>query len=214
MAEKTQQPEGGRAVTYRVNSPNVISETMGGETIIVNLASGHYFSLQGRGQRLGGSGARETKRRWSCSISGRYEAGDGDIAAAVRSLSRDFVRRSSSSPRRRGSGRAARGLVAGRGSRRPSWPPASRSSPTCRTSFCSTPSMRSTRAAGRMHSAGSVDSRRSTSTAPSCELRAELRAGGRGRRAGRALTIESPAAACVRLRRPALTDISAARSST
>src|SRR4029077_555308 len=38
---------GGRAVRYRVNSPQVISETVGGETIIVNLASGHYFSLQG-----------------------------------------------------------------------------------------------------------------------------------------------------------------------
>ena len=34
-------------MTYRVNSPHVISETVGGETIIVNLASGHYFSLQG-----------------------------------------------------------------------------------------------------------------------------------------------------------------------
>ena len=32
---------------YRVNDPNVISETMGEETIIVNLASGHYFSLPG-----------------------------------------------------------------------------------------------------------------------------------------------------------------------
>ncbi len=32
---------------YRVNDRNVISETMGDETIIVNLASGHYFSLRG-----------------------------------------------------------------------------------------------------------------------------------------------------------------------
>ena len=32
---------------YRVNSPQVISETVRGETIIVNLASGHYFNLQG-----------------------------------------------------------------------------------------------------------------------------------------------------------------------
>jgi hypothetical protein len=32
---------------YRVNDRNVIAETMGDETIIVNLASGHYFSLQG-----------------------------------------------------------------------------------------------------------------------------------------------------------------------
>ena len=47
MAKKAQTTEGGRAVRYRVNSPQVISETVGGETIIVNLASGHYFSLQG-----------------------------------------------------------------------------------------------------------------------------------------------------------------------
>jgi hypothetical protein len=31
---------------YRANDPNVISETIGEETIIVNLTSGHYFSLQ------------------------------------------------------------------------------------------------------------------------------------------------------------------------
>ena len=30
-----------------MNNPHVISETLGGETIIVNLASGHYYNLQG-----------------------------------------------------------------------------------------------------------------------------------------------------------------------
>lgn len=32
---------------YRINAPHVIAETMGGETIIVHLATGCYFNLAG-----------------------------------------------------------------------------------------------------------------------------------------------------------------------
>lgn len=77
---------------YRVNSPHVISETVGGETIIVNLASGHYFNLQAtavdvwrgleRGEALEGI-VLELERR--------YEAEDGEIHAAVEKLADDFV---------------------------------------------------------------------------------------------------------------------------
>ena len=84
--------EGGRTVRYRVNSPQVISETVGGETIIVNLALGHYFSLQGTAvdvwQRLERGEATETI---VLDLEQRYEAADGEIDAAVKKLLDDFV---------------------------------------------------------------------------------------------------------------------------
>ena len=79
-------------MTYRVNSPQVISETVGGETIIVNLASGHYFSLQGsavdvwQGIERGESAATVVLQ-----LEQRYEAPDGEIGAAVQKLLDDFV---------------------------------------------------------------------------------------------------------------------------
>ena len=79
-------------MTYRVNSPQVISETVGGETIIVNLASGHYFSLQGtavdvwRGLERG-----DAAESVVLELEQRYEAGDGEIGAAVQKLLDDFV---------------------------------------------------------------------------------------------------------------------------
>jgi hypothetical protein len=79
-------------VTYRVNSPNVISETVGGETIIVNLASGHYFSLQGSAVEVWqGIERGEAAETIVLELEQRYEAGDGEIDAAVRKLLEDFV---------------------------------------------------------------------------------------------------------------------------
>jgi hypothetical protein len=37
---------------YRVNSPNVISETIQGETIIIHLTTGAYYSLRGTGPEV------------------------------------------------------------------------------------------------------------------------------------------------------------------
>ena len=79
-------------MTYRVNSPHVISETVGGETIIVNLASGHYFSLQGTAVEVWQALERgETAETMVLELEQRYEAGDGEIDAAVRKLLEDFV---------------------------------------------------------------------------------------------------------------------------
>jgi hypothetical protein len=79
-------------VTYRVNSPHVISETVGGETIIVNLASGHYFSLQGTAvevwQGLEGGESAETI---VLGLEHQYEAENGEIEAAVKKLLEDFA---------------------------------------------------------------------------------------------------------------------------
>jgi hypothetical protein len=79
-------------VTYRVNSPQVISETVGGETIIVNLASGHYFSLQGSAVDIW----QELERGHSADtivlqLEQRYDAPAGEIRAAVTKLLDDFV---------------------------------------------------------------------------------------------------------------------------
>jgi len=79
-------------VTYRVNSPHVISETVGGETIIVNLASGHYFSLQGTAVEVWQALERgETAETMVLELEQRYEAGDGEIDAAVKKLLDEFV---------------------------------------------------------------------------------------------------------------------------
>jgi hypothetical protein len=37
---------------FRVNNPNVISETIQGETIIIHLTTGTYYSLQGSGAEV------------------------------------------------------------------------------------------------------------------------------------------------------------------
>jgi coenzyme PQQ synthesis protein D (PqqD) len=79
-------------VRYRVNSPQVISETVGGETIIVNLASGHYFSLQGTSVDVWqGLERGEALEEVILELEQRYEAPDGEIGAAVTKLVDDFV---------------------------------------------------------------------------------------------------------------------------
>ncbi len=79
-------------MTYRVNSPHVISETVGGETIIVNLASGHYFSLQGTAVEVWqGLEQGETAETIALELEHRYDAEDGEIEAAVKKLLEDFA---------------------------------------------------------------------------------------------------------------------------
>jgi len=46
-----------RHARYRPNAPQVIAETIAGEAMIVNLATGHYFSLQGSGADIWGDRA-------------------------------------------------------------------------------------------------------------------------------------------------------------
>ncbi|MDX6481715.1 MAG: hypothetical protein QOG85_2225 [Gaiellaceae bacterium] len=72
---------------YRVNDPQVISETVGGETIIVNLGTGHYFNLQGSAVEIWEGLARnETVESIVATLAARYESADGEIAAAVHGL--------------------------------------------------------------------------------------------------------------------------------
>lgn len=74
-------------IRYRPNAPHVIAETVAGETMIVNLAVGHYFSLQGSGADIWA----EVEQGRSLSgivavLKQRYIAENGDIESAVRRL--------------------------------------------------------------------------------------------------------------------------------
>ena len=74
---------------YRINSPQVISETVGGETIIVNLATGHYFNLQGTAVDVWEAlDRREPSSRIVLQLQAHYEARDGEIDEAVSELVR------------------------------------------------------------------------------------------------------------------------------
>jgi coenzyme PQQ synthesis protein D (PqqD) len=76
---------------YRVNAPQVIAETVGGETIIVNLATGHYFNLQGTAVEIWESLTRvEPVSSIVEGLSARYDARDGEIENAVSGLLHDF----------------------------------------------------------------------------------------------------------------------------
>jgi Coenzyme PQQ synthesis protein D (PqqD) len=79
-------------VRYRVNSPHVISETVGGETIIVNLASGHYYNLQGTAVDVWqGLERGEAVETIVLDLEQRYMAADGEIRASVERLVADFA---------------------------------------------------------------------------------------------------------------------------
>ena len=76
---------------YRVNTPQVIAETVGEETIIVNLATGHYFNLQGTAVDVWEAVARqEPVPTIVLELQARYDAGDGEIEDAVARLLDDL----------------------------------------------------------------------------------------------------------------------------
>jgi hypothetical protein len=77
---------------YRINGPQVISETVGGETIIVNLASGHYFNLQGTAVDIWeGITQGETSNAIVARLASRYAGADGEIEEAVATLLADLA---------------------------------------------------------------------------------------------------------------------------
>jgi hypothetical protein len=71
-------------VRHRVNAPQVIAETIAGEAMIVNLATGHYFSLQGSGVEIWSEIERERSlSEIVAALEQRYVAVDDEIEAAV-----------------------------------------------------------------------------------------------------------------------------------
>ncbi len=65
-------------------SPQVMHETIDGETIIIDLATGTYFSLRGSGPAMWAALSRGADRDGLCEALGQaYEAPPGEIEAAV-----------------------------------------------------------------------------------------------------------------------------------
>jgi hypothetical protein len=72
---------------YRVNSPQVINETIDGEAIMINLATGAYYSLD----RVGGDVWSVIEHGASVddvvgALQGRYEGDAAEMAAGVQAL--------------------------------------------------------------------------------------------------------------------------------
>ena len=69
---------------YRINAPQVIAETIGGETIVVNLATGHYFNLQGTAVVIWDDVAEECPfPEIVARIETAYEGSNGEIESSV-----------------------------------------------------------------------------------------------------------------------------------
>jgi hypothetical protein len=77
---------------YRTNAPQVMAETIGGETIIVNLASGHYFNLQGSGVEIWeGITNGDSVSSLIARLEAEFEAPRGEIETSVKQLLDDLV---------------------------------------------------------------------------------------------------------------------------
>jgi hypothetical protein len=80
------------AERFRVSNPNVMSETIDGEVIIINLATGTYYSLKDVGAEIwslvdGGATAEDI----SASLASRYEAPSSAILDAVGAFLADLA---------------------------------------------------------------------------------------------------------------------------
>lgn len=72
---------------FRVNSPNVIHETIEGEVVLIDLKTGTYYSLRDSGAAVWQAieqGAGEDGI--AAELRARYDASDEQIGAAVRQL--------------------------------------------------------------------------------------------------------------------------------
>src|SRR5438067_5585311 len=72
---------------FRVNSPNVIHETIEGEVILIDLKTGTYYSLRDAGAAVWQAieqGAGE--EGIATALGSRYEAAESEIRDAVRRL--------------------------------------------------------------------------------------------------------------------------------
>ncbi|OAI54368.1 hypothetical protein AYO44_03610 [Planctomycetaceae bacterium SCGC AG-212-F19] len=75
------------ATSYRINCPPFAHQTIDGEVVLVNLVTGHYYSLRGCGAEIwtlveSGAGLDEI----ASALTNRYQAGPGEIAAGVARL--------------------------------------------------------------------------------------------------------------------------------
>ena len=78
---------------FRVNSPNVIHETIDGEVILIDLKTGTYYSLRDAGAAVWqgielGAGEHDI----AAALRSRYEASEAEIQDAVRWLLAELER--------------------------------------------------------------------------------------------------------------------------
>ena len=72
---------------FRVNSPEVISETIQGETIVINLTTGTYYSLPGSGAEVWeAAAASATVDEIAGVLRARYDAPAEEITSGVAEL--------------------------------------------------------------------------------------------------------------------------------
>jgi hypothetical protein len=73
--------------TYALNAPDVIAETIDGETILVNLLTGSYYSIEGSGAEIwaGLMGGRDAAAI-AAALVGSYDADASEIQAAIERL--------------------------------------------------------------------------------------------------------------------------------
>jgi Coenzyme PQQ synthesis protein D (PqqD) len=80
---------------HRVNSPNVIYETIEGEVILIDLKTGTYYSLRGVGAAIWqGIVAGAAGEQIAHELRRRYDASEDQTAAAVKSLVGELERES------------------------------------------------------------------------------------------------------------------------
>lgn len=78
---------------WSINAPSVVSETVDGETIIVNLASGTYYSLLGSAADIwNGLVATGDVTMTAIQLSQRYDLPLTELGAAVEHFLSDLVR--------------------------------------------------------------------------------------------------------------------------
>jgi hypothetical protein len=76
---------------FQVNSPYVISETIQGETIIIHLNTGTYYSLQGSGAEVWEAvGGAATAAEVGTDLAQRYGIDTGEAEAQVSALIADL----------------------------------------------------------------------------------------------------------------------------
>lgn len=84
---------------FRINSPKVIHETIDGETVIVNLDSGNYYSLDAVGADIWASvGKGVSVGHIIEEISGRYRAEREEIHRTVRLFVNELLQEALISP--------------------------------------------------------------------------------------------------------------------
>lgn len=74
-------------VRYRVNAPNVVSETIDGEVIVINLVSGNYYSLDNVGASIWSwieqGAAQQEIAEW---LPGTYDCDGHNVDASVQTF--------------------------------------------------------------------------------------------------------------------------------